>query len=109
MSNVIPFDTSRRVSKSFLAIISYQLVDGRETTTAVSLEATSSCCAIKSLMDMGVLDGRKGLIDSVSFYMTNVSDYVRLGKLPKPALTLNSQDLALFYQHHSNTAKVFNF
>lgn len=109
MSNIIPFDTSKRVTKSFLAIISYLKIDGRETTTVVSLEATSPSCAINALIDMGVLNGRKGLVDSVSFYTTNVTDYVRLGKLPKAALTLNNNDLAMFYQHHGNMANVINF
>lgn len=108
MGNVISLDPTKRVSKSFLAVINYTLIDGRETTTSVSLEAASTGAAIKCLMQMGVLEGKQGITESVSFYMTNVSEYVRLGRLPAAALTMDRLDLEMYFTHHLTPAKIHN-
>ena len=108
MSNVIRLDPSKKVNKSFLAVITYHLQDGSHTTTSVSLDATSTGQAIKKLMSMGILDGRKGQIQNVSFYLTNVSDFVRHGRLPPAEVSLDKATVEEFCKNKVLPAKVIS-
>lgn len=106
MSNVIRLNQSKKVNKSFLAVIKYHLQDGSSSTTSVSLDATSTGQAIKMLMSMGMLEGRKGQIQNVSFYLTNVSEYVRHGRLPPAEVSLDKATVEEFCKNKCLSAKV---
>ncbi len=106
MSNVIKFDLSKKVNKSFLAVIKYHLQDGSSSTTLVSLDASSTSQAINMFMSMGIVEGREGKIQDVWFYLTNVSDFVRHGRLPPAAVSLDKTTVDALCKNKNLPGKV---